>query len=101
MQQTDHPLRIELEAMREHAAREARASETAACCAGDADAAVEFEQLNETERSAAMLGVSPNDWKPISFMNKAHYNELLQNNALDARLVQGCEAFKAVSQGLA
>ena len=99
-QQTDHPLRVELESMRERAAQDARAAETAACCE-NGQTPVEFESLNETERSAAMLGVNPSDWKPISFMNKQHYADLLQNNALDERLVAGVEAYKAVSQGVA
>ena len=57
-----------------------------------------WESLSETEKSAASIGVSPDAWKPISFMNNAHYGELLRNNALDGRLTQQIEAFKSVSQ---
>lgn len=57
-----------------------------------------WENLSETEKSAASIGVSPDAWKPISFMNNAHYGELLRNNALDGRLTQQIEAFKSVSQ---
>ena len=57
-----------------------------------------WEALSETEKSAASIGVSPDAWKPIGFMNNAHYGELLRNNALDSRLTQQIEAYKAVSQ---
>lgn len=57
-----------------------------------------WEALSETEKSAASIGVSPDAWKPISFMNNAHYGELLRNNALDGRLTQQIEAFKSVSK---
>ena len=57
-----------------------------------------WESLSETEKSAASIGVSPDAWKPIAFMNNAHYGELLRNNALDGRLTQQIEAFKSVSQ---
>ena len=56
-----------------------------------------FDSLNETEKSAATIGVSPDAWKPIGFMNCAHYGELLRKNALAGRLTQQIEAFKAVS----
>ncbi len=57
-----------------------------------------WEALSETEKSAASIGVSPDAWKPIAFMNNAHYGELLRNNALDSRLTQQIEAYKVVSQ---
>ena len=56
-----------------------------------------WESLSETEKSAASIGVSPDAWKPISFMNEAHYTELLKKNALDSRLTQQIEAFKTVA----
>ena len=56
-----------------------------------------WESLSETEKSAASIGVAPDAWKPISFMNEAHYTELLKKNALDSRLTQQIEAFKAVA----
>ena len=58
---------------------------------------VTWESLSETEKSASTIGVSPEAWKPIGFMNEAHYGELLRNNALDSRLTQQIEAFKAVA----
>lgn len=55
-----------------------------------------FDQLTETEKSAATIGVSPEDLKPIGFMNRAHYTTLLENNAIAGRLTQQIEAFKQV-----
>lgn len=66
--------------------------------AGDnADGALHFEQLSETEKSAATIGAGPEDWKPIGWMNESHYSTLLKNNALGGRLTQQIEAFKVVS----
>lgn len=53
--------------------------------------------LSETERSAALLGVSAEEWKPIAFMNKEHYSTLLRGNALAGNLAQKLEAYKEVS----
>jgi len=58
---------------------------------------VTWESLSETEKSAASIGVSPDAWKPISWLNEGHYGELLRNNALDGRLTQKIEAFKHVA----
>lgn len=58
---------------------------------------VTWESLSETEKSASTIGVSPDAWKPIGFMNEAHYGELLRNNALGSRLTQQIEAFKVVA----
>jgi len=38
----------------------------------------EFDQLTPTEQSAASLGVSPTAWKPIAFLNNAHYSQLIK-----------------------
>ena len=56
-----------------------------------------FENLTHTEQAAASLGVHPDAWKPISFMNTAHYGALLRANALDDTLARRIEAFKTVS----
>ena len=61
------------------------------------EAAVTWESLSETEKSAASIGVAPDSWKPISWMNEGHYGELLRSNALDGRLTQKIEAFKTVA----
>ena len=60
---------------------------------------LKFEDLNEVERSAATIGVHPEAWKPISWLNAGHYTELLKKNALGGRLCQQIEAFKAVASG--
>ena len=60
---------------------------------------LQWNDLTGTEKSAASLGVSPEAWKPISFMNTAHYETLLKTNALDSELAKRLEAFKHVSQG--
>ena len=57
----------------------------------------DFASLNETEKSAATIGVAPDAWKPIGWLNQGHYGELLRNNALDGRLTQNIEAFKHVA----
>ena len=66
---------------------------------GEAQNTLNFDDLTETEKSAAMIGVSPDDWKPITFMNVHHYSTLLKNNALDGNLAQGIEAYKQVASG--
>lgn len=60
---------------------------------------LQWDDLTATEKSAASLGVSPDDWKPISFMNTAHYDTLLKTNAVDADLAKRLEAYKHVSLG--
>ena len=62
---------------------------------------LKWEHLNETEKSAASLGVGPSDWKPIGFMNTFHYESLLKSNALDESLAKKLEAYKAVASGVA
>ena len=60
-------------------------------------AKVEFDSLNPTEQSAASLGVSPDAWKPIGFMNAKHYDALLKSNALDDTLARRIEAYRNVA----
>ena len=60
---------------------------------------LKWSDLTETEKSAASLGVDPVAWKPITFMNTAHYDTLLKTNAIDADLAKKLEAFKHVSAG--
>ncbi len=61
------------------------------------ETALDFESLNETEKSAATIGVAPDAWKPISWLNQGHYGELLRQNSLSGRLTQKIEAFKTVA----
>lgn len=90
------PLRMELEALRQANAASEREIETAAAAADGAT--LSMEELNETERSAATIGVSPEAWKPIGWMNQSHYHTLLTGNALGGRLAQQIEAYKTVAQ---
>lgn len=89
------PLRMEIEALRQANAASERALEISAAAEG---ACLSMEELNETERSAATIGVSPDAWKPIGWMNASHYHTLLTGNALGGRLAQQIEAYKTVSQ---
>jgi len=79
---------------------EAAAAITTAATAAEGAAASErllsFDELTETEKSAATIGVSPAELKPIGFMNAAHYRTLLENNAIAGRLTQQIEAYKVV-----
>ena len=57
----------------------------------NAGATLTLDDLNETERSAAHIGASPDAFKPIPWMNTHHYTSLLKNNNLDGRLAQMIE----------
>lgn len=87
-----HPLRMEIEAMR---TAHAMAENGQADLIGSGE--LTLDQLNEVERSAATIGAQPDAWKPIGFMNNAHYGTLLKKNALDGRLTQQIESYKVVS----
>lgn len=94
----EHPLRVQIEEMRAAAAREAmEAGITSAVADQQQEGTLNFADLNPTEQSAASLGVSPNELKPIEWINRQHYNTLLKNNVLDAKLAQGLEAYQAVA----
>ncbi len=56
-----------------------------------------FEALSPTEQAAASLGVHPEAFRPIGFMNTAHYQTLLKANALDDDLARRIEAYKSIS----
>ena len=58
-----------------------------------------FDQLSGAEKSAASLGVHPEAWKPIGFMNNAHYEALMKSNALDDDLARRIDAYRVVAQG--
>lgn len=78
-------------------ARTMQLAEDIATAESAAEPALNFDQLTETEKSAATIGVSPEDLKPIGFMNRAHYTTLLENNAIAGRLTQQIEAYKQVA----
>lgn len=60
---------------------------------------LKWNDLTPTEQSAASLGVEPDAWKPIEFMNTAHYSTLIKNNAIDSDLAKQLEAYKSVASG--
>ena len=57
----------------------------------------EFDKLSPVEQSAASLGVNPAEWKPISFLNNGHYQQLISANMLDDSLARRIEAFRTVA----
>jgi len=88
-------LQKELKQLKE-ASIEASAADSLAA-SGLAGEVPKFDDLNRTEQAAASLGVAPDAWKPISFMNNGHYEALLKSNALDDTLARRIEAFKVVA----
>lgn len=63
-----------------------------------ATAAQEFEKLTETEKAVASLGIDPDAWKPIGFMNKKHFDTLMSNNAIDSTLARRIAAYQVVAE---
>lgn len=61
------------------------------------DAHAAFDQLSQPEQAAGSLGVHPEAWKPIKFMNNKHYEQLIQSNCLDDNLARRIEAFRHVA----
>lgn len=79
-------LRAELDELKS-SARTAEAADIAS----PATVSSEFDKLSPVEQSAASLGVNPADWKPIAFLNNAHYNQLISANMLDDDLARRIE----------
>lgn len=90
-------LRADIENMRYAAAMAEQLTPEMTAAAGGIDGAALFDSLTETEKSAATIGASPAEWKPIGWMNNAHYSTLLKKNALAGRLTQQIEAYKVVT----
>lgn len=84
-------LRSELHALKEQAAQ----VESVVSPAVSSKTA--FDQLSGTEQAAGSLGVHPEAWKPIRFMNNAHYKQLIESNSLDDTLARRIEAFRCIS----
>ena len=53
-----------------------------------APGAPSFDDLSGVEKSAASLGVHPDSWRPIGFLNNAHFGALLANNQLVRALLK-------------
>ena len=66
---------------------------------GDGSVQLTMADLSETERSAASLGVDPEAWRPIAFMNEGHYTALRNANMIDNELTRKLEAYRAVASG--
>ena len=58
---------------------------------------VDFDSLTPTEQAAASLGAQPDAYRPIAWLNEAHFNHLLTNNSLSNDLARRLMAYKAVS----
>jgi hypothetical protein len=82
----------------EHAYNNQAKFEPALATGTTTGSALTWDDLSETEKSAASLGVGPDDWKPIAFMNTSHYETLLKKNVLAGPLAQKIEAFKEISK---
>ncbi|MEL0187630.1 MAG: hypothetical protein VXA08_02315 [Alphaproteobacteria bacterium] len=70
---------------------------SASAARAEREAKANYEALTETEKAAANLGVHPDSWRPISFINAKHYESLLKSNALSDDLARRIEAFRAVA----
>lgn len=60
-----------------------------------------FDDLSGVEKSAASLGVHPDAWRPIGFLNNAHFGALLANNQLDEDLARRIDAYSVVAKSSA
>ena len=56
-----------------------------------------FDQMSGAEQAAGSLGVHPEAWKPIKFMNNMHFDNLIKSNVLDDTLTRRIEAFRSVA----
>lgn len=79
-------LRAEIDTLREQARAPVAASPTPG-----------FETLSPVEQSAASLGIDPESYRPIAFMNEKHFDALKQNNMLSDDLARRIEAYRAVA----
>lgn len=92
-------LRAELEQLKAQSAAVEVAGTLAESDTSTADktAVPAYEQLTSTEQAAGSLGVHPESWKPIKFMNNKHFETLIKSNALDDHLARRIDAFRAVA----
>tara|TARA_B100001109_G_scaffold141245_1_gene115046 strand:+ start:3219 stop:3527 length:309 start_codon:yes stop_codon:yes gene_type:complete len=84
-------LRAELDALK----NQARAAD--AEIAAPENAGLEFDNLSPVEQSAASLGVNASAYRPIAFMNQAHFENLKSANMLSDDLARRIEAFRTVA----
>lgn len=97
-----HQLRREIEALKTASATAPASPEavstTADASQGTSASQLVFEDLSPTEQACASLGAQPDALKPISWLNNAHYDQLVAANALDPDLARRLEAYKIVAQ---
>lgn len=99
-QPTEHVTRLQKElAELKNAATSAPAAD--GLQTSDAATAPSFDDLSGVEKSAASLGVHPDSWRPIGFLNNAHFGALLANNQLDGALARRIEAYSVVAKSSA
>lgn len=82
-------LRAELDALK----NQSRSAE--AEIAASQNASLEFDSLSPTEQSAASLGVNPEGYRPIGFMNTKHFDQLKAANMLSDDLARRIEVRRA------
>ena len=92
-----HQIQKELSDLRNAAQEANRTDSLSASMSSPTEASAAFEALSPVEQSAASLGVHPDAWRPISFMNLAHHEALIKANALDGDLARRIEAFRSVA----
>lgn len=71
--------------------------ETAGSDISYASPSLKFEDLSHTEQACASLGVSPDQFRPLAFLNNGHYDQLIKSNLVDDNLVRRLEAYKVVA----
>ena len=56
-----------------------------------------IDDLTPSERCVAALGVSPDELKPIGWLNAMHHKKMLDGQLLHPDLAKGIEGFKRMS----
>ena len=56
-----------------------------------------FDDLSHTEQACASLGVGPEQFRPLGWLNNGHFDALVKNNQMDDTLVRRLEAYKVVA----
>lgn len=57
-----------------------------------------FDDLSHTEQACASLGVGPEQFRPLGWLNNGHFDALVKNNQMDDSLVRRLEAYKVVAE---
>jgi hypothetical protein len=90
-------LRAELESLKSTAQQVEVAGTMAEQATATVEGSTAFDSLSGPEQAAGSLGVHPEAWKPIKFMNNKHYEQLIASNSLDDNLARRIEAFRHVA----